>query len=91
MGKNKVDLPSCRFLIHIDIEVPLTIFSKYTPENPLERQANNTAMIPTNLLVVDITCFSVVELGVEPCGSCKYKNKKFHHSFIVTNVNKSKN
>lgn len=42
-------LPNCIFLIQIDVSEPFSIFSKYTPLNPLLIQANKTATSPTNL------------------------------------------
>lgn len=40
------DLPSCKFLIHKETCEPFKIFSKNTPEKPLEKHATRTAKRP---------------------------------------------
>lgn len=73
-----ISLPSCVFRIHNDVGVPLRIFSKNTPENPLEKHAANTANNPiirsesANNANVDVklsTLSAVFDSPVDPDGS----------------------
>ena len=41
-----IHTPSCMFLIHMDVSEPFSIFSVYTPANPLVTEAHSTARRP---------------------------------------------
>ena len=42
------NIPSCTFRSHIEASEPFSIFSKYTPANPEERQDKTTAVNPSS-------------------------------------------
>lgn len=54
----KNNLPSWMFRIHIEVSDDFSIFSKYTPLNPLERQANKMADKP---IIEDLKSYGLAE------------------------------